>query len=486
MRQTFIDTGATLLRAITFMLMVPAKRGAPEVRTGSLMMLAILWLGLIAAGDALAAREWIEFSKWGIIAWCGMVPLFVCTLMIIGRPWPSVWAKRVIADCFAIGVVAASLRCLSVFAAWSGQASQSDFLFGIGDFSGPIGVAILLGWSFVAMARAGASLPVERRGRAAARTVAAMSVPFMLVPYQPFFEGRHTQWYSIDAWYWQEEIAKLAASEPPAAQQAVENLYDAAEDIFYRQPSLLTGTLGGLMPSEGNAPHFFFLAAAPYGRQDVFAREVVAAKDIFDNRFGTVGHSAILSNDPATIESVPLASVKNIGLTLTEMGKLMDRDKDIAVLFITSHGAQGIIAVDAKGLHLPYITPDNLAAALDHAGIKNRVLILSACHSGSFIPRLANDDTLIMTAASAERTSFGCGNGWAWTYFGDAVFNNAFRHQTDFIKAFAEAKALIEKWEAQNSNIEPSQPQIFIGKSIAAKLAAIEAARHGGQTSLTP
>lgn len=48
-----------------------------------------------------------------------------------------------------------------------------------------------------------------------------------------------------------------------------------------------------------------------------------------------------------------------------------------------------------------------------------------------------------MTAARAGRTSFGCGNGREWTYFGDALFNHALREETDFIKAFDKANGLM-------------------------------------------
>ncbi len=54
------------------------------------------------------------------------------------------------------------------------------------------------------------------------------------------------------------------------------------------------------------------------------------------------------------------------------------------------------------------VSANTLADALERSNIRRRVIIISACFSGSWIPRLANDDTIIMTAASAYRTSFGC------------------------------------------------------------------------------
>ena len=80
-----------------------------------------------------------------------------------------------------------------------------------------------------------------------------------------------------------------------------------------------------------------------------------------------------------------------------------------------------------------------------------------------------------MAAARADRTSFGCTNGAAWTYFGDALFNNALRHQTDFVKAFDEAKALIEAWEFWRVIMmqKRSEPQISVGSNIVKVLARL-------------
>ncbi len=180
----------------------------------------------------------------------------------------------------------------------------------------------------------------------------------------------------------------------------------------------------------------------------------------------------MLINSPATLDTVPLASITNIGVALRKIGKAMDREHYVLVLFITSHGAKGTVSVDILGYPLNQITPENLAEALDNARIKNRVLIISACHSGSFIPPLQGPNTLIM-AAAADRTSFGCANGRDWTYFGDAFFNHALREETSFIRAFAKADVLIKSWEFWHFFRKPSQPQISVGSDIAKVLEAI-------------
>ena len=69
------------------------------------------------------------------------------------------------------------------------------------------------------------------------------------------------------------------------------------------------------------------------------------------------------------------------------------------------------------------------ATCSTQANIRNRVVIVSACFSGAFIAPLANDNTIVMTAAAPDRSSFGCQPQNNWTFFGDAYFNHSVREQ---------------------------------------------------------
>ena len=65
------------------------------------------------------------------------------------------------------------------------------------------------------------------------------------------------------------------------------------------------------------------------------------------------------------------------------------------------------------------------APALDEAGIQRRVVVVSACYSGGFVPALADARTLVITAARHDRPSFGCGVSSRITYFGEAFLAGA-------------------------------------------------------------
>jgi hypothetical protein len=232
-----------------------------------------------------------------------------------------------------------------------------------------------------------------------------------------------------------------------------------------RQPQLLERVLAPLQPTRGNQARLYFVGFAGYGDEGVFMREVLAVRQLFDDRFGTKGRSIALINHPSTADEVPLADITNLDEVLQHIGKVMDRQRDTLFLFLTSHGEKGMLAVKMPGLALRQLRPARLKMMLDRSGINKRVIVVSACHSGSFIPGLADPNTLVIAASRADRTSFGCEDRRQWTYFGDAYFNRALRQETSFRRAFERAKQQIAEWEVEDG-LRPSLPQIAGGEAL--------------------
>jgi hypothetical protein len=244
-------------------------------------------------------------------------------------------------------------------------------------------------------------------------------------------------------------------------------------DALHLQPRLLQQALAGLKTGKTGQPQLFFVSFAGWGPQAVFKREALAVRELFDARFGTKGHSLALINHASTVKEVPIASSDNLDKALVHIGGLMHKDEDVLFLFLTSHGKKNVFAVERPGgLPPDDLTPESLKAILDRSGIKNRVIVLSACHSGSFIPTLADPSTLVIAAAHADRTSFGCEDQREWTYFGDAFFNQALRNERSFERAFAKAKTTIAQWEQQQGLIQ-SMPQIAGGEALSVRLEVI-------------
>src|ERR1700716_3271951 len=119
----------------------------------------------------------------------------------------------------------------------------------------------------------------------------------------------------------------------------------------------------------------------------------------------------------------------------------MNGGSDILFLILVSHGSRDGLAIRAGRL-TETLTPSNLADMLDRTGVRHKVVIISACYSGVFIPRLANPDTLVITAADADHASFGCEDKAKWTYFGDTFFNVALRRAKSLHDAFVLAQSL--------------------------------------------
>ena len=223
--------------------------------------------------------------------------------------------------------------------------------------------------------------------------------------------------------YWGQPLWDRPAQAAAEEEQADAGPDPAMEDYFYQQPKLLEKALAELKPRVPGHSNLFFLTAAGYAGQDVFMREALTIQSQFDQRFGTEGHSLALVNNPATLEQLPIASATSLRLALKRMGQLMDKEQDILFLYLTSHGgADHKLAVEFGPMQFNDVDPQVLRQLLDESGIKHRVVVVSACYSGGFIEPLKNDDTLVITAAAADKVSFGCSNEADFTYFGRAYF----------------------------------------------------------------
>ncbi len=255
------------------------------------------------------------------------------------------------------------------------------------------------------------------------------------------------------------------------------------EDIFYRQPELLARELAALQPQRPGVTEVFFIGMAGHGYQDVFKKEVDAVTELMHERFDAKGHTIRLINNRQTLATTPIASVTSLNASLKRMAAVMDVAEDILVLFLTSHGSEAHrFSLDLYPMQFKELDPAALRKSLDDAGIKHRVVVISACYSGGFIDALKDDNTLVITAAAPDRNSFGCSNENDWTYFGKAYFDEALRKTTSFTEAFTLAKPVIEAREKKD-DYTPSDPRIAEGAGIKIKLAALQAQLTGAALS---
>ncbi|WP_324080344.1 C13 family peptidase [Geomonas sp.] len=245
------------------------------------------------------------------------------------------------------------------------------------------------------------------------------------------------------------------------------------EEVLGAQARLLDGQLAGLRHGVQGETDLYFVGFAGDATQDVFLKELSATERLFSTRFGAYGRTVMLVNNPKTGSTLPFATNSNLARALARVGQVMNRDEDILFLYLTSHGSkEHELSVNNQPLELKGLTPDGLKRIVQGSGIKWKVVVVSACYSGGFLAPLKDENTVVITAADANHESFGCGNGENFTWFGSAYVDDALRHTYSFTKAFKEARKLIRTWEREQGETE-SNPQMWVGKAIAPKLAAL-------------
>jgi hypothetical protein len=316
---------------------------------------------------------------------------------------------------------------------------------------------VMLAWSAAIVTNAGWRL-VD--GRRIARFAAAgAAVALVVIP--AFFLPQGLVW---------------APQRDESAGDAVVRFYSLGEEkAFYAQQGALERELEALQPQRPGIADVYAIAAGLYAGEDVFMKEVNMIADLLAKRFDAAGRTVVLLNNVKTLEQHPIASLTSLRESLRFVGELMDKREDVLLLYVSSHGSeQHELAVDFRPLRLDPITPDKLRAALDDSGIRWKVVVVSACYSGGFIDALKDERTLVVTAARADRASFGCGYASDATYLAKALFGEALAKTYSIEAAFEAARSQIEEWEREKGYTPPSEPQIFVGSQIRTKLAEVE------------
>src|SRR5436190_1111723 len=246
------------------------------------------------------------------------------------------------------------------------------------------------------------------------------------------------------------------------------------EDVFHRQGILLDEQLAALSPERPGVVDLYFVGVAGDSQQDTFYSELVSVKELLEERFDAAGRSIALINNTATLKNYPIATASNLRATLAHLGKVINTDEDIVLLHIATHGGNDYkLVLDLPPLELAQLTPSALARMLADSGIKWKVVVISACFSGGFIEPLKDDNTLIITAADAFHSSFGCDYESDYTWFSQALYDEALRDTFSFVEAFEAARETVDDREREEG-YPPSNPQMFAGAAMRKKLAALE------------
>jgi hypothetical protein len=432
------STLATMLRLWALRIVVSAAE--PSVRF--LAALSGAWLLLWLAIDWWEAEPDPQFLAGGVplLAWYALAILALAALLrISSRPQPSFAATLLL----ALGLVPLPLLVSAIVA----------------PFLGPIpllaAMLAVLAYAFVFFARGLRSITGESQ-RAAAIAGVAFFLAFVL---------------ATDAL---EVIPDVWAAAEAEATADNGNTQADAEALLFDQSARIDEALAAIRPDGSAVAKAFFVGFAGVGDQKVFAQEIGLASRVLSERYGMEGRRLSLLNDERDLERAPLATVSGLRYVLRGLAARMNVDRDVLFLAISSHGAADpAIAVSNADLPLDDLTDEDLAEALEDSGIKWRVVVISACYAGGFIESLKSPRTIVITAAAADRTSFGCSNDRDLTYFGEAFYRDALPEARSLRDAFETAKSAIADRE-RRERVEPSKPQAFFGAELEAKLAAMK------------
>jgi hypothetical protein len=429
---------ATLLR----LLLLRKTSDAPaRASAGLLTVLAILacvvWIGV----DWLGNQPEPEFFIYGVsqFGWYALVAFAIATVLA-RRSWPAIeWSRTLAVVLAAAPVFAVARYAIEWFLSspWT------------------VVVSLLLLCYFIVY---GARSLRALTGRTQAPALVAAIVVALGLLWL-------TDRLYVDPGVW------LASTDEDDADY--ESSRGDAETLLFSQSARIDAAVDAVAPASDAAPAVFFVGFAGFAGQRVFAEEIKLAARVVGERYGSQQREVFLVNDRRSREAQPLASPTGLHYALRRLATKMNTERDILFLALSSHGSEDSLSVSNGGLMLQDLTADDLASALEDSGIKWRVIVISACHAGSFINELRTPNTIVIAAAAADKTSFGCSDDRDLTYFGEAFYRDALPTAKSLRDAFGKAKSAIGARE-KRENVTASSPQAFFSAEAERYLATYE------------
>ncbi|WP_339516518.1 C13 family peptidase [Pseudomonas sp. RL_15y_Pfl2_60] len=240
-------------------------------------------------------------------------------------------------------------------------------------------------------------------------------------------------------------------------------LADPLEVGLLEQGRLLENAIKQL-PESTAEQEIYALTVAGDGKQSVFMREADYVDNLLQQRFSARGKIALI-NHRDHINDRPLATRESIRRAVEAIAQRTGPE-DLVFIYLTSHGSRSHeLNLDVPRIQFADLPASELEALLKPLSERDKVIVISACYSGGFIPVLKDPRTLVITASRADRVSFGCSEDNDFTYFGRALFANALNQTDDLERAFELAKAEVSAREKEQG-FAPSEPQIWAAKQV--------------------
>lgn len=200
---------------------------------------------------------------------------------------------------------------------------------------------------------------------------------------------------------------------------------------------------------------------------------------VFDNAVGDV--AALLRRTGAAADITRLSAAEgaiaagaresSLEGVLAAVAAMRPAPGQACLVYATSHGVPG------QGLYLAaheeVLTPALLSRALDAGcGAAPTVVVVSSCFSGLFAQApMARPNRMVLTAARADRTSFGCGAGRTYTVY-DRCLLDGLGHRGvgdgPWPALHAALRACVAREERREGigRAEASLPQLWAGRGV--------------------
>lgn len=170
-------------------------------------------------------------------------------------------------------------------------------------------------------------------------------------------------------------------------------------------------------------------------------------------RDDVVAEGATLATAPAVLEAIR---------------RMAPGSGEGCLVFATSHGSPRVGLDLPRLASQPNLAPAALDAALAHGcGEAPTVVVLSGCFSGEYLRGpLLRSNRVVISAARADRPSFGCGAGNVYTFFDECLLASmaATPAGGPWQAAMAATRECVTGRE--RGRFQPSEPQSWFGRAV--------------------
>ena len=296
-----------------------------------LLAFATLLAAVRATLQLVEAGSWHAFNPYGLNAVVAWIALELAIAALFVRPaarttaLSAMFVLSIIAD-IAMTAISAAVPLVA------GVAGHADL------FSGTVLAsaiyAPLFAWWVGAMTCIVGGLEQQSGWRLAGRIAglwlalfaANVAMPHAPVFVPPDFDPHNANW-------WETVYAAHRAESKPRAGGEIAHI----ERI---QPKLLQEQFARLTASREGETNIYTLALAGWAAQDVFIKELDGALEAIASVLPIKDRTVRLINRRDTANTVPLANFPNFAAAVHAIANAMNRDNDVFILFMTSHGEQ--------------------------------------------------------------------------------------------------------------------------------------------------